>query len=187
MNMKTVSLVAGAVIGLGAMSAAHGAIEVLNTNFGPEAIGATGTGSALFTYDDVARTLRMQVMFSGLSGTTTVAHIHAPTAAAFTGTAGVTIQPPSLTAWPTGVNAGSYDRTFDLSLAGTWNSSFVTANGGTTLGAETALMGFMRSGRAYFNIHTSTFGGGEIRGFVPAPGAGALLGLAGLVAMRRRR
>src|SRR6187200_3303491 len=36
-----------------------------------------GTGTALFTYDDVAHTLALNVVFSGLLGTVTASHIHA--------------------------------------------------------------------------------------------------------------
>lgn len=44
------------------------------------------------------------------------------------------------------------------------------------------------AGNLYFNVHTSAFPGGQIRGqIIPAPASAALLGLAGLVAARRRR
>ncbi len=44
------------------------------------------------------------------------------------------------------------------------------------------------NGLWYFNIHTSMFPGGEIRGqVVPAPAGATLLALAGAAAMRRRR
>lgn len=150
-----------------------------------------GTGDALVDWDDLLHTMRVQATFADLIGTTTMAHIHAPTANPGTGTAGVATQTPSFTGFPLGVTSGSYDHTFDLTDTATYNSSFVTANGGTAAGAEAALKAALDEGKAYFNIHTNVFPGGEIRGFftlVPEPGAGALLaaGLAAL-AMRRRR
>jgi hypothetical protein len=50
----------------------------------------------------------------------------------------------------------------------------------------------INAGKAYLNIHTSTFGGGEIRGFlVPVPEASSwammLGGLAAVGALARRR
>lgn len=148
---------------------------------------SNGTGTGVFTYDDVAHTLRMQVTFSGLTGNTTLAHIHAPTAVGFVGNAGVSVQPPSLLNFPLGVTSGSYDQTFNLRDSATYSGAFVTNNGGTLETAETALIGFMSTGRAYFNIHTSFVGSGEIRGYIPAPGAAGLLCVGGLIAMRRRR
>jgi len=48
----------------------------------------------------------------------------------------------------------------------------------------------LQQGNLYVNIHTSDFPGGEIRGqlpAIPAPGALALLGVAGVMTGRRRR
>ena len=141
-----------------------------------------GTGTASIMYDDSAHTLFIDMIFSGLLGTTTASHIHAATAAAGTGTAGVATTTPTFSGFPLGVTSGSYSITLDLTLASSYNPAFVTANGGTTATAETALAAAMASGKAYLNIHTSVVPGGEIRGFlvpVPEPGTLALLGLGG--------
>lgn len=152
-----------------------------------------GTGFALAILDVTAHTLFIDVSFTGLVGTTTVAHIHAPTAVPFTGTASVATQTPSFVGWPAGVTSGVYTNTFDTSLLSTWNPSFVAANGGTALGAEAAFAAAMASGSAYFNVHSSAFPGGEIRGFfisVPEPSTVILLGAgtlgAGLYLNHRR-
>ena len=140
-----------------------------------------GIGSGTVSYDDVTHFLTLQATFSGLTGNTTASHIHAATANPFTGTSGVATTTPSLVGFPIGVTSGAFGPTaLDLSLAGSWNAAYVTANGGTPASAEAALAAAMASGKAYWNIHTSTFGGGEIRGFlqvVPEPSTFALAGL----------
>jgi hypothetical protein len=139
-----------------------------------------GTGSAFVTYDDVAHTLRIQATFSGLIGTTTAAHIHGPTALPFTSTAGVMTQTPSFTGFPLGVTAGTFDNTFDLTLASSYNASFLNnaINLGNVSTAEASLIQAIVDGKAYFNIHSTEFGGGEIRGFFSrVPDAGATAGL----------
>jgi len=147
------------------------AIQVYSLNFAPEGgEGRTGTGTGTLTYDDVAQTLAIAVSFSGLSGTTTVAHIHAPTAVAGTGNAGVATTTPSFVGFPTGVKADSYNTTLDLTLASSYNGAFITNNGGTTETAQAALISSFDARKAYFNIHTTTFGRGEIRATVtPVP------------------
>lgn len=152
--------------------------------------GSPATGQAFVDIDTVLHTMRVQISFSGLLGTTTASHIHAATALPGVGTAGVATQTPTFTGFPTGVTAGSYDHTFDMTLTSSYNASFVTANGGTAASAEAALFGAIAAGKAYVNVHTTAFGGGEIRGFltpVPAPGAASVLALGGLLAVRRRR
>lgn len=144
-----------------------------------------GTGSVLLTIDDVLNTMRVQASFSGLTGTTTASHIHCCTAAPGAGNVGVATQLPSFSGFPLGVTAGTYDHTFDLTLASSWNPAFITANGGTAAGAQAALLAGLASGRAYFNVHTTTFPGGEIRGFpqaVPEP-ASLLLAAAAIGAL----
>ena len=168
--------------------------------------GSSGTGSVVVSYDDLLFTLRVQANFSGLTSNDTAAHIHCCTTVANTGNIGVATQLPSFAGFPLNVTAGNYDQTFDVSdLSGSssFNPSFITLHGGTVGSARNALLVGMDEGKAYFNIHTSQFPAGEIRGFlhcdtanpcdtiptVSEPGTLTLLGLclAGLAASRRRK
>jgi hypothetical protein len=164
--------------------------ELSGANESPPIISA-GIGSARVDYDPAARTLRVVVSFSGLTGTTTAAHIHCCTADPFAGTIGVASTTPTFPGFPSGVISGSYDQIFDLSSASSYNSSFLTASGGTADTAEAALAAGLANGEAYFNIHTSFAPGGEIRGFlapVPLPNAVWLFGfsLLGMIGITRR-
>jgi hypothetical protein len=136
-----------------------------------------GTGFATLIIDETAHTFTIDVTFSDLIAPTTAAHIHAPTAMPFMGTAGVATQVPTFSGFPAGVTSGTYMNTFDTTMASTFNPAFVTATGGTVAGAETALFTAVREGRAYLNIHTTAFPGGEIRGFFVAVPEPSTLGL----------
>ena len=127
------------------------------------------TGNTTVNYDDVAHTLAIHVDFSGLTGVTTASHIHAPTAVAGVSTAGVATTTPYFAGFPIGVTSGTFDITLDLTLSSSYNGSFITANGGTTASAEAALVSAIAAGKAYLNVHSQTFPGGEIRGFLAAP------------------
>jgi hypothetical protein len=150
-----------------------------------------GTGWANVTYDPALHTLAIDASFSNLLGLTTASHIHAP---AFPGSnAGVATQVPTFVGFPLGVTAGIYSNTLDLTLASSFNPAYITANGGTPASAEAALAAALFNGAAYFNIHTSLFQGGEIRGnlsAVPESGTVALMLIPTLLALtylQRRR
>jgi hypothetical protein len=152
------------------------------------ATGSTGTGFAEIIVDTTANTMDVIVSFSGLTGTSTASHIHCCTAVPGAGSAGVATTTPTFPGFPLGVIAGSYNNTFDLTQASSYNPAFVTAEGGSTAAAEAALLAGMAADETYLNIHSTVFPGGEISGYlaaVPEPGtaaaiAGALLLLLGL-------
>ncbi len=154
-----------------------------------------GTGFAIVTYDSVTHLLGVQITFSGLQGTTTASHIHCCTTTPFTSTAGVATQTPTFSGFPLGVTSGTYTGSFDLSLASSWNSAFISAQPSgsqTPAGAEAALAAALNTGQSYLNIHSSVVPGGEIRGFlVPAPEPSSMIllgtGALGVITRLRKR
>lgn len=189
-------LSAGIMVGLASVSATAAAqswTATLNgANESPPNASA-GTGFALFVYNALAHTLSVNASFSGLTGTTTAAHLHCCTATALTGTAAVATTLPTFAGFPLGVTGGTYDVVLDMTSPLSYSNTFVTANGGTPLTAEARLIQGIKDGTVYFNIHTSAFPGGEIRGFVtpvPEPSTVVLLAgglvVVGVLARRRR-
>lgn len=151
------------------------------------------TGFALVDINVGEHTMRVFVGFSDLEGETTAAHIHSPTDTPGEGTVSPATQVPSFAGFPLGQRSGTYLHTFDLLDDSTYNPSFLAANGGTAAGAESALLAQLAAGKAYLNVHSTVYPGGEIRGFlqaVPEPTSLGLMALGGLgVALfaRRRR
>ncbi len=192
--MKRVLSLFVLVLAFGALSGVAKAVPIVFTTTltGANEVpptGSPGIGSATVTLN--GNFLTVNATFSGLTGTTTNAHIHccSPSGA----TAIVATTTPTFPGFPPGVQSGTYLQTFDLTLAASYNPAFITAHGGTVTQAQADFIAGLMSGQTYFNIHTSLFGGGEIRGqlqAVPEPATTLLLvtGLAGAVsAIRRRR
>lgn len=125
-------------LGTAFASSAHAAIHVYHCILDPRqetsAVASTAQGSGRFVIDTDANTVSYRIVYAGLVGTETAAHIHGSATGAPGANSGV------LTALP----AGS-------PKVGVW--SYTEAQ-------EPMIL----QGRCYANIHTSSFGGGEIRG-----------------------
>jgi hypothetical protein len=195
--MITLARLASTVAALAlAVTPAQAAVHVFNTSLSGlnevPAVISPGGGFALVTVDDAAFTMRVVASFSGLSGITTAAHIHC--CAPIGSNAAVATTTPSFVGFPLGVTAGSMDQTYDMALASSYRAAFITGNGGTVPTAFNALLAGLQANRAYFNVHTTAFPGGEIRGqltLVPEPSGWALMlsgfgALAGALRTRRR-
>jgi hypothetical protein len=149
-------------------------------------------GTSLVTIEVGGTQMLVDMPFRDLLGTTTDAHIHCCTSAAFTGVAPVAVP---FEGFPTGVHAGTYSNAIPLDDEMSYDPAFLSANGGTASSAESALIDAINANEAYVNIHTSLYPNGEIRGWLvaapPVPEAAEwsmlAVGLAGLMWMSRRR
>lgn len=128
----------------------------------PTPVITPATGLGVVDYNSDTNFLSWTITFSGLLGTMTNSHFHGPA--------------------PVGVAAG-----VRIAIPFTPGVTSGTLMGTATLASE-SLEAELLGGLWYVNIHSSFRPGGEIRGqVVPTPGALALVGLSGLVAVRRRR
>jgi hypothetical protein len=192
MKQHILALATAATCLMAGTASAHESVyaaPLLGSSEVPAAI-TTGVGTSRVTIDFDLLTMRVEASFSGLLGNVTASHIHCCTAPG--ANVGVASQTPTFVGFPLGVKAGTYDHTFDMSLSSSYNAAFITNNGGTVGSAFNALVAGLNDGKAYLNVHTTSFGGGEIRGLlapVPEPETWALMlaGLAVLGWVARRR
>jgi len=174
--MKTILSVLSLVVSVSVASAQS---FIANLD-GAQDGGGTRTGSGVINLTLSGTTATFSGTFSGLSGTVNSGgfHIHGPA--------------------PAGQSTGILYGTIFNSITLNPDSKSGTINGTLTLVA--GQLGFdiptqlnqLNSGLWYFNIHTSTFGGGEIRGqILPVPEPSTLgligLGLAGMIGLGIRR
>jgi hypothetical protein len=133
---------------------------------------STATGRVVVTIDFDLLTMQIAADFSGLEGTVTEAHIHAATTEIFAGTAIAATPLPTLEAFPTGITTGTYFKFFENLLdPAVYNPAFISASGTMASDAMNALFHALDDGKAYFDIHSSTYPDGEIRAFlVHVPG-----------------
>jgi hypothetical protein len=195
---KVLTTLAVAVSGLIAVSTAQAQADTGATIWKATQVGALesppndspGSGTALIDLRD-GTMLVVDEQFKDLTGVTTEAHIHCCTSSAFSGTAGVAVP---FTDFVQNVTTGTYLNAFDLTQDTTFDSGFLSSNGGAASSASSALMAGIAANEAYVNIHTTTHPDGEIRGWlvaapIPEPATWAMLGigLVGLGFMSRRK
>lgn len=113
----------------------------------PNPVSTTATGTAQFTVNGSAITYT--ITYAGLSGNPSGAHIHAPSDV--NGTASILVPFGSLPASTSGTFTGTI---------GVINNPAITTD---------SLLVLMRNGKAYTNIHSATYPGGEIRGQITKP------------------
>jgi hypothetical protein len=161
---------------LASLSFAQGQTFIANLD-GLQDGGGGRTGSGIFNLTLTGTTLTFSGSFSGLSGTFSDAHIHGPAAAGVS--TSVMYPMASFITLDAGNKSGTLNGSVNL-VAGTRGFDIATQ------------ISQLNSGLWYYNVHSSTFTGGEIRGQllpVPEPSTIALLGLGlgGLVLTMVRR
>lgn len=120
------------------------------------AVSTAATGSAAFTVvGDTA--IDYTITVRGLTGVT-MAHIHFAAAGANGGVAAWLLPPNASAAQsPSGTVTGTL-------ATGRLTAAWIRGVSGAAPISLDSLKGLMRRGRVYVNIHTSTHGGGELRG-----------------------
>ena len=156
----------------------------------PNANNSAGTGVATAAFFNSNNSIRLTGSFQNLTGLSLLGHLHCCSTRAANGAQAIDFtENPG---FQRGVRSGSFDLTYDLLDAATYTAAFLTASGGTALGARNRLFSNFNNELGYFNIHSTVFPGGELRGQlvgIPEPAAwGMMIVGFGFIggAMRRR-
>jgi hypothetical protein len=169
--------------GAASLSARAAIIEFSGTFSGLNEVptnSSPATGTVFGVLDDVAKTLQLNATFSGLTGTVTQAHIHSSATSAPGVSAGIAVGNTTLPNFPLGVTTGTYSQTIDLNQQSVYGVAYFTNNGNNITTVSNTFIDQLKNNRSYFNIHTSTLSGGEVRAnltAVPEPSSFALIGI----------
>ncbi|WP_310497295.1 CHRD domain-containing protein [Sandarakinorhabdus sp.] len=184
--IRNTAIIIAALLASGTSQAAtfNAVLSGANERPNPVATRATGFGKLFLAAD--RNSFTVDIDFTGLSTNAVAGHVHCCASTAANGPVAIGFSVPSAT-------TGTITGNFNLLLQSTYNATFFnTRGGGTIAGARSAFLAGLDGNLAYFNVHTSAFPGGEIRGqlgAVPEPASWAMLiagfGLTG-AAMRRR-
>lgn len=152
---------------------------------------SAGTGVATAAFFNANNSIRLTGSYQNLTGLSLFGHLHCCSTRTATGAQAIDFSENP--GFQLGVRSGSFDLTYDLLDATTYTAAFLAASGGTALGARNRLFINFNNGLGYFNIHSTVFRGGELRGQlagIPEPASwGMMIVGFGLVggAMRRRK
>jgi hypothetical protein len=152
---------------------------------------SAGSGTATAAFFNANNSIRLTGRFQNLTGLSLLGHLHC--CASTTANGAQAIDFSENPGFELGVRSGSFDLIYDLLDSTTYTAAFLAASGGTALGARDRLLSNFNNGLGYFNIHSTVFRGGELRGQlagIPEPASWGMMivgfGFAG-GAMRRRR
>ncbi len=127
-------------------------------------VATSGIGMGSLTLNTNTGAISYSISYSGLTGLSTLMHIHQA---------------------PAGVNGGTFYNFDGAGFTVGLQADTVAGSGTVPL----AQIPNMLAGNTYVNIHSTFAGGGEIRGqlTVPEPAAASLFGLAGVALLLWRR
>jgi hypothetical protein len=151
-------------------------------------VATAATGNATVTINGTL--LTVSANFFNLSSGLADGHIHC-----CVGPDASTSVALGFTGLPLGATSGTITGTYDLTLASTFRAAFITASGGTVDGARQRFLDGLNGGQTYFNLHSTNFPSGEVRGqliaTVPEPATWTMMiagfGMLGFSLRSRRK